>query len=156
MNRWKASISSDDSEDSTAILDSMDALRQKRNKFETQYAEHKAFTKTFWQRAFEIMETMHWNSAIFCKKTQLNEKVYSRTKNNHDSIPDTRTVIAICVGLDLDIFLTNKLLALAGHTLSNSIEHQAYGFIITEYKGRTIYERNDFLVALGLRPLGSK
>ena len=156
MNRWRASISSDDSEDSTAILDSMDALRQKRNKFETQYAEHKAFTKTFWQRAFEIMETMHWNSAVFCELTLLNEMTYSRAKTDSDTIPDVRTVMAICAGLDLDISLTIDMLALAGHVFTNSREDQAYVFIITSYKGTTIHERNEFLISLDLQPLGSK
>ena len=74
--------------------------------FEAQYAAHKALTKTFWQRVFEIMEMKHWNSTIFRERTQLNEKTYRRAKSNFDSIPDIRTVIAICAGLDLDMLTT--------------------------------------------------
>ena len=138
------------------ILGNAEELWQKLEKFRVQYAEEKTLTKTFWQRAYEIMEARHWNSAIFCEKTQLNDKIYSRAKNNHDSLPDIRTVIAICAGLDLSISLTHELLALASHTLSYSFEHQAYCFAITEYRGRTIHKRNEFLEALGLQPLGSK
>jgi hypothetical protein len=131
-------------------------LQKKHAKFEAQYAGHIALTKTFWQRAFEIMEAKHWNSAVFCEKTLLDEKIYSRAKTNHNSNPDTRTIIAICVGLDLDISLTAELLFLAGHALCNSLEHQAYIFIITEYQGQTIHERNAFLKTFNLEPLGSK
>ena len=150
MNEYNGSINT------AIILGNVEELRQKLIEFEAQYASHKAVTKTFWQRAFEIMEAKHWNSAIFCMKTQLNDKIYSRAKTNHNSLPDIRTVIAICAGLDLNISLTNELLALAAHTLSNTIEHQAYAYIITRFYGKTIHERNNFLSALNIKPLGSK
>jgi len=145
-----------DSDRNVSVVDTAEDLRKKREEFEAQYEIHKAITKTFWQRAYEIMEAKHWNSSIFADKTLLNEIAYSRAKNNYDSIPDIRTVMAICAGLDLDIALTNELLSLAGHTLSNSREHQAYGFIITGYKGKSINERNEFLQTLELPPLGTK
>ena len=143
-------------ENTSVVLGDAEELRGKLEKFRAQYAKHKALTKTFWQRAYEIMEANHWNSAIFRERTQLNEKTYRRAKSNYHSIPDIRTVIAICAGLDLDIFLTNELLGLAGHTLNNSLEHQAYGFVITGFHGKTIHERNEFLWALNIMPLGSK
>jgi hypothetical protein len=145
-----------DADRNVSVLSNAEELQQKRSEFEAQYAQHKALTKTFWQRAYEIMEAKHWNNAIFCERTLLNEITYSRAKNNYDSLPDIRTVIAICAGLDLDMPMTLELLALAGHTLSNTREHQAFGFLITGYKGKGIYDRNQFLESLDLQPLGSK
>ena len=131
-------------------------LQAKRAEFESQYAQHKLFTKTFWQAAFELMEMKKWNTTIFCDATGLNEMVYSRAKNNDKSRPDVRTVISICAGLDLDIGMTNQLLGLAGHTLSNSREDQAYCFVITGYRGRSLNDRNEFLRSVNVPELGSK
>ena len=102
------------------------------------------------------MEMKKWNTTIFCNATGLNEMVYSRAKNNDKSRPDVRTVISICAGLDLDIGMTNQLLGLAGHTLSNSREDQAYSFVITGYKGRSLNDRNEFLRSINVPELGSK
>ncbi|MDR1538127.1 MAG: hypothetical protein LBU32_09065 [Clostridiales bacterium] len=145
-----------DADRNISVVGNAEELQKKREEFEAQYTQHKALTKTFWQRAYEIMEMKHWNSSVFCERTQLNEITYSRAKNNNESLPDVRTVIAMCAGLDLDMPLTTELLSLAGHTLSNSREHQALGFVITGFKGKGIYERNAFLESLDLQPLGSK
>ena len=131
-------------------------LQAKRAEFEKQYAEHQEYTSTFWEKAYELMNKKGWDVPTFCMETGLNEIVYSRAKNNHNSLPDVRTVISICAGLDLDISMTTELLRLAGHTLTNSREHQAYSFIITGYKGKSIYERNEFLAEINVPLLGSK
>lgn len=70
--------------------------------------------------------------------------------------PEVRTVVAICVGLDLDITQTIEMLRSAGHILLNTREHWAYKFIMTCCEGMEIEERNAILIALGVRPLGSR
>ena len=70
--------------------------------------------------------------------------------------PEVRTVVAICIGLNLDIVQTMKMLRSAGHILLNTREHWAYKFIITCCEGMEIEERNAILIALGVRPLGSR
>ena len=70
--------------------------------------------------------------------------------------PEVRTVVAICAGLDLDIVQTIEMLRSAGHILLNTREHWAYKFIMTCCEGMEIEERNAILIALGVRPLGSR
>lgn len=70
--------------------------------------------------------------------------------------PEVRTVVAICVGLNLDITQTMEMLRSAGHILLNTREHWAYKFIMTCCEGMEIEERNAILIALGVRPLGSR
>ena len=70
--------------------------------------------------------------------------------------PEVRTVVAICAGLDLDIVQTMEMLRSAGHILLNTREHWAYKFIMTCCEGMEIEERNAILIALGVRPLGSR
>ena len=70
--------------------------------------------------------------------------------------PEVRTVVAICAGLDLDITETMEMLRSAGYILLNTREHWAYKFIITCCERMAIEERNAILIALGVRPLGSR
>ena len=70
--------------------------------------------------------------------------------------PEVRTVVAICVGLNLDITQTMEMLRSAGHILLNTREHWAYKFIMTCCEGMEIEERNAILIAFGIRPLGSR
>lgn len=70
--------------------------------------------------------------------------------------PEVRTVVSICVGLNLDITQTMEMLRSAGHVLLNTREHWAYKFIMTCCEGMEIEERNAILIALGVRPLGSR
>ena len=70
--------------------------------------------------------------------------------------PEVRTVVSICVGLNLDITQTMEMLRSAGHILLNTREHWAYKFIMTCCEGMEIEERNAILIALGIRPLGSR
>lgn len=145
-----------DSDKNISVIQHAEELRQKQVEFEAQYADHLAVTETFWQAAFNIMRKRKWNTRIYCEKTGLNEMTYSRAKNNADSLPDFLTVISICAGLDLDIGVTTNLLGLAGHTFSGSRDHQAYSFVITNYRGRSLAEKNEFLDSINVTRLGSK
>ena len=139
-----------------SVVKHAEELRQKKAEFEAQYADHAAVTETFWQAAYSIMQKKKWNTSIFCEKTGLNEMTYSRAKNNADSLPDFMTVISICAGLDLDIGVTSNLLGLAGHTFSSSRDHQAYSFVINNYRGRSLADKNEFLDSINVTRLGSK
>ena len=70
--------------------------------------------------------------------------------------PEVRTVVAICIGLNLDIVQTMKMLRSAGHILLNTREHWAYKFLITCCEELDIEKSNAVLVSLGIRPLGSR
>lgn len=70
--------------------------------------------------------------------------------------PEVRTVVAICIGLNLDIVQTMKMLRSAGHILLNTREHWAYKFLITCCEELDIEKSNAILIALGVRPLGSR
>lgn len=83
----------------------------------------------------------------------------SKLKQIRDGVlinPEVRTVIAICVGLNLDTVQTMELLRSAGHILLNTREHWAYKYIIACCDKMALEQRNAILIALGVPPLGSR
>jgi hypothetical protein len=76
---------------------------------------------------------------------------------NYHSVPSLRTLIAICAAMDLSVSDTFSLLASAGYILSDAVEeHRAYLYILRDMPGVPLGVRNDFLVLVGVEPLGSK
>jgi len=143
-------------EKNIAVVLQVDELYRKEEDFTTFCRMRKAVTKQFPQMAYGIMQTQKWNSNIFTRNTLLGEPVYSRIKSGQLLRPDVRTVVAVCVGLDLDTVLAMELLSSAGHVLTDSHEHHAYFYIIHSCRGESIHERNEFLKKVGVTPLGTK
>ena len=65
-------------------------------------------------------------------------------------------IVAIGVGLKLDIETVEKMLTLAGRSFKDSPEDRALKFCITGLSGHPIEDCNDFLESLGYEPLGTK
>jgi len=117
----------------------------------------KQSTPTCCQRIIALVDAKGWTKTKFCNKTLLDEAVYDRIMREYNSVPSLRTLIAICAAMDLCISAALSLLASAGYILSEAIEeHRAYMYILRDMAGATIGERNEFLVRVGVEPLGSR
>jgi len=114
-------------------------------------------TQTCWQRVAELINAVGWQQRKFCNKTLLDVSVYEKAMKNHDSVPTLRTLIAICIAMELSVSATNSLLYSAGHVLNDAIEeHRAFLYILQDLPGVPIGVANDFLIRVGVEPLGSK
>ena len=111
--------------------------------------------KTFCEMLAPYLEQFR-TSDDFESKTGVHRVKLRKFRDGKLNNPEVRTVVAICAGLDLDITETMEMLRSAGHILLNTREHWAYKFIITCCEGMEIEERNAILIALGVRPLGSR
>jgi len=131
-------------------------LNKKVENFRDFHISRSVMKPPFWERAKTLIEARGWNCVVFMEKTLLGEHIFNRIKKGHKSKPDVCTIIAICAGLDLDLFLTKELLSLAGHSFSGTREDSAYLYVITDCRGKTIQERNAFLVNAGVEPLGTR
>jgi hypothetical protein len=149
--REKKYISTNQSE-----LLTKEILRQ-REKSKAQFAEQRKYTKTCWQRIFEILQANNAKSSTFHDKTLLNSDYYIRAKNNNSPPPSVRTIVAIAAGYDLGLHITEELLKLAGHAFNpTSEEHDAFVFILTSMHGQDIDVKNEILTQDGFEPLGTK
>jgi len=133
--------------------------------FEAFVQDRQADSTDFWERVSQHMARKKISKNRFKDLTLLDDNTISRTGGNAlfgKKPPQKLTTItlkvamAVCVGLDLDLKQSNELLALAKHTLNHETECLAYEYILTAFRGRSIYDRNDFLVERGFEPLGVK
>ncbi|GAB2022110.1 hypothetical protein RyT2_11840 [Pseudolactococcus yaeyamensis] len=88
------------------------------------------------------------------EQTLLAPETISRMRNRNVSKPNLKSVVAICVGLELPSHLSHKLIELAGHTLRLTlIDHQFYELILNSCTEESIYYCNKILLSNQLKPL---
>jgi len=112
--------------------------------------ESKLRATTFHETMKNIFEYRNWNSTKFENKTGLAKINYTRAmKENHN--PTIRTIITICVALDINMMMTNYLLELKGFKLTmNDKVHRAYAYLIENFKGSDIEDCNIILAKMGV------
>ena len=82
-------------------------------------------------------------------------KTISRLRNK-DTKPEPSSVVAVCIGLSLDNFLSQELLNRAGCVLSGSTLDRAYSLLLGLAPFITIEEANEMLKKMDLPTLGSQ
>ncbi|MGX6991563.1 helix-turn-helix domain-containing protein [Pseudolactococcus reticulitermitis] len=88
------------------------------------------------------------------EQTLLAPETISRMRNRNVSKPNLKSVVAICVGLELPTHLSHKLIELAGHSLRLTIiDHQFYELILNSCTAESIYYCNEILLSNQLKPL---
>src|SRR5699024_4974170 len=86
----------------------------------------------------------------------LSSKTIQRMRNEEDYEPKLRTVIALCVGMQLPPILSRKLIEISGYTIRFAIdEHAMFEAIISGYYKESIHECNELLVSAGFKNLTS-
>ena len=152
-------VSKYDLKPNAAVVELSADLKRRRTRFEENEEIRKLPTigKSAWQYIYDIIQYKGIGKAHFCNLTDLGEEVYRKAEKNIKTDPSLRTIVAIACGLDLDIEITETILRLAGHTFKeNDGEHRALRFCISGFPGKTLSERNDFLISYGYEPLGTK
>ena len=107
------------------------------------------------QRIMAFVKFWKWYPTDFFLHTELDANTYSKLKNDRLKKPDTRTVVAMCVGLRLPFTIVEDLLQKAGMAFSNSQDDRAYRYIVMMMNGATIEECNKTLRSKGVALLGS-
>ena len=74
---------------------------------------------------------------------------------NDQMIPLPR-VVALCIGLKLHPILSLDLVKKAGYLFNQTPEHVAYQMILVAMTHNSIYECNEYLKTLGLKPIGKE
>ena len=108
--------------------------QQDQELFEHTFAEYTECAQTYWQKADALMNQRHWYSSTFKEKTRLSDREYSRYLLERTKTPSLYAVMAICVGLDIDVQIADDLLATAGYvkgytpnTIQDRDEHRPFG-----------------------------
>jgi len=92
-----------------SVIDNAEELRRKQEEFKEQFADFRAITPTFAHLAADMMKRKRWNSVTFKEKTYLDDATYSRIVNKEEKEWSLRTVMAMCVGLGVNVRAADKL-----------------------------------------------
>ena len=102
--------------------------------------------KKFSEEVESLIKENKWSKIVFMERTGLDEMTYIRVMGDENL--KVRTIIAICVGLELDFETTEHLLKLKGYALSQTdLLHRTYAFLID--KSLCIEDCNELLKAFG-------
>ena len=151
-------VSKYDSKQNAAVVELSKELQKKRKHFEQNEKIHKLSTvdKNCWTYIYEIITIKGTSKPHFCDLTGLGEENYRKAEKGLSNKPTVRTIVAIGVGLDLDIDTVDNMLKLAGRSFMDNPEDRALKFCITGLSGHSIEDCNEFLESLGYEPLGTK
>ena len=102
------------------------------------------------------MKRLGLSEERLAERSGLSSKTVQRCRNTQGRMLPTRTVVAICVGLQLPPVLCRDLVLKSGvHFRPGIDEDIAYQMIIDSMTASSIYECNEFLDTIGIRPLGA-
>ena len=151
-------VSKYDSKQNAAVVELSKEMQKKRKNFEQNEEIHKLSTvnKNCWSYIYEIINIKGVSKSHFCNLTGLGEENYRKAESGLKTDPKVRTIVAIGVGLSLDIETIENMLKLAGRSFKDTPEDRALKFCITGLSGQSIEDCNDFLESLGYETLGTK
>lgn len=111
--------------------------------------------ESFVQYLFKIIDEKGMKDSEVYKRANLDRRLFSKIRCDMNYLPSKNTVLALAIGLELDIDETKKLLEKAGFALSKSILTD----VIVEYyilkKDYDIFKINQSLDDYKLRLLGN-
>ncbi len=151
-------VSKYDSKQNASVVELSKEMQKKRRNFEQNEEIHKLSTvnKNCWSYIYEIINIKGVSKPHFCNLTGLGEENYRKAESGLKTDPKVRTIVAIGVGLSLDIETVENMLKLAGRSFKDTPEDRALKFCITGLSGQSIEDCNDFLESLGYETLGTK
>ena len=110
---------------------------------------------TFDDTLYSHMKRLGLSEERLAERSGLSSKTIQRCRNTQGRMLPVRTVIALCVGLQLPPVLCRDLVLKSGVQFRPGInEDIAYQMIIDSMTASSIYECNAFLGMIGIQPLG--
>jgi hypothetical protein len=104
-----------------------------------------------------LIMLMEWRGITvdqLSEKSLVSPKTIQRMRTNIHHKFELRTVIAVCIGLNLPCYISTALVERAGLAFKPTDEHVAYQHLLTEYCNRTIHDCNEALALAGFSPIG--
>ncbi len=111
--------------------------------------------KTFQQKLFELILESGMDDVEIYRAANMERKLFSSIRCKKDYKPKKKTVLALSIGLKLDMNKMQELLASAGYALSPSDKSDLIISYFVENKKYNIVDINIALYDKGLEPLGN-
>lgn len=108
--------------------------------------------KTFAETLFSFIDERDLTDSEVYKKAGVNRRVFSDIRCKKESVPTKRNILAICLGLELNIYDANTLLKSAGYALSNSDKLDLIFRYCLEHKIYSVMDVNTILTYFDIKP----
>ena len=109
--------------------------------------------KTFRDKLFEMIEEKKLNEVKVYKKANISRQLFSKIRSDDNYHPERDTVIALAMGMELNVEETNQLLYKAGYIFT---EDNKRDVIIQYFLSKRIYDiftLNEVLIKYGFNPI---
>ena len=111
--------------------------------------------ESFQTRLLRMIDDRGLKDAQVYRRANLSRQVFSRIRCNADYIPTKRTVLALAIGLELNLDDAKDLLASAGYALTDNSLFDVIVSYFIEHEDYNIVKVNEFLFDYGQPYLGS-
>ena len=101
--------------------------------------------ETFQEMLFRHIDRKGYKDSEVYKRANLDRKLFSKIRSNKYYLPSKRTILALAIGLRLNLDETMDLLLRAGYALSPSIDFDIIVAYCIQHKIYDIYEVNTYL-----------
>lgn len=106
-----------------------------------------AIEQSFSTALMKLIEAKGKDSVEVYKRANIDRKLFSKIRSNHDYIPSKKTIVALALALELSLDETQELLKRAGFALSRSIMFDVIVEYFISQGNYDIYEINSVLFA---------
>ncbi|MDL2271589.1 hypothetical protein LJC23_00970 [Desulfovibrio sp. OttesenSCG-928-I05] len=131
----------------------VEALEEENRKAEEEFREF-VIEQSFSTALMKLISAKGKDSVEVYKRAQIDRKLFSKIRSQHNYIPSKKTVIALALALELSLDETNALLEQAGFALSRSILSDVIIEFFISHGKYDIFEINSVLFAYKQTPLG--
>jgi hypothetical protein len=142
-----------DDDHNRIVLDKAEELRRIKEDLKDETLNRKEQGLDFAPLARRHIAKSRYNRAVLRQKTLLADKTIQRIKNDDSYKPDMDTVMALCVGLQIDFTESERLFAAAGYSLDGPPRNRIFRKILLSYHGHDIFSCNEALIELEEKPI---
>ena len=104
---------------------------------------------SFNERLFCLIDRTGQKDSDVYKKARLDRRLFSKIRSNKNYIPSKKTVLALCLALELDREQTDDLLSSAGYSLSPADDYDLAIAFFIDKKVYDFFDINEVLAHFG-------
>ncbi|MBR6770332.1 MAG: XRE family transcriptional regulator [Lachnospiraceae bacterium] len=104
---------------------------------------------SFNERLFLLIDRTGQRDSDVYKKAKIDRRLFSKIRSNKRYIPSKKTVIALCLALELNREEADALLSSAGYSLSRSDDYDLAIAFCMDKKVFDLFEVNEVMVHFG-------
>ena len=104
---------------------------------------------SFNERLFSLIDRTGKKDSEIYKRARIDRRLFSKIRSNRDYVPCKKTVIALCLALELNREQADELLSSAGYSLSRADDYDLVIAFCIEKRIFDLFDINEILYHFG-------